>query len=348
MNYITYTDNLTTFVYVKGYNFKWTQYVLLSTTSDNTFYAASAMNPFSSYPRLSAIFPAFDGFVYTNYDIIDDNQLKINLASLSGAGKYDIITLNGAGYVKLSDKGYLVDSLSLVTCTPTPTHTPTCTPSNTCTPSFTPTNTPSVTRTSTCTPSPTPSTSTPVNCIEGWIYTNFQGTTFRNGDAIPQITDQATWNAATGPGWCYYDNDAANDAVYGKLYNRYAVADARGLAPEGFHVPTLTEWQDLIVCLGGSDVGGGYWSVAGAKMKTTGTIQDGDGLWNTPNVATNESLFSVEPAGCRTSAFINLHIRGSFWVHDSDTCINFNNGTSSIYIGSDSANAGYSVRLKQD
>lgn len=166
MNYITYTDNLTTFVYVKGYNFKWTQYVLLSTTSDNTFYAASAMNPFSSYPRLSAIFPAFNGFVYTNYDIIDDNQLKINLASLSGAGKYDIITLNSAGYVKLSDKGYLVDSLSLVTQTPSYTPTPTCTPTNTPTvtqtPSFTPTNTPtpSFTPTNTPTPSFTPS-STP-------------------------------------------------------------------------------------------------------------------------------------------------------------------------------------------
>ena len=348
MNYITYTDNLTTFVYVKGYNFKWTQYVLLSTTSDNTFYAASAMNPFSSYPRLSAIFPAFDGFVYTNYDIIDDNQLKINLASLSGAGKYDIITLNGAGYVKLSDKGYLVDSLSLVTHTPTPTHTPTCTPTHTVTPSMTPTPSLTPTLTPTATPTPSLTPTAPVNCIEGWMYTNFQGTAFRNGDVIPQITDQATWNAATGPGWCYYDNDAANDSIYGKLYNRHAVADARGLAPEGFHVPTLTEWQDLIVCLGGSDAGGGIWLVAGAKMKTTGTIQDADGLWNAPNVATNESLFSVEPAGCRTSAFINLHSRGSFWVYDQSVCINFNNDASYVYIGRDTDNVGYSVRLKQN
>ena len=185
-------------------------------------------------------------------------------------------------------------------------------------------------------------------CIAGWTYTNFQGTTFRNGDTIPQITDQAEWNAATGPAWCYYDNDAANDAIYGKLYNRHAVIDVRGLAPEGFHVPTLAEWQDLIVCLGGSDAGGGIWPVAGAKMKTTGTIQDADGLWNTPNVATNESLFSVEPAGCRTSAFINLHARGSFWVNDQSVCINFNNAPSYVYIGGDSDYVGYSVRLKAD
>jgi len=164
MNYITYTDNLTTFVYVKGYNFKWTQYVLLSTTSDNTFYTASSFNPFSSYPRLSAIFPEFNGFVYTNYEVVDDNQLKVNLASISGAGKYDIITLNGAGYVKLSDKGYLVDSISQVTHTPTPTHTPTNTPTQTVTPSVTPTltPTPSITPTATPTNTVTPTT-TPTN-----------------------------------------------------------------------------------------------------------------------------------------------------------------------------------------
>lgn len=118
------------------------------------------------------------------------------------------------------------------------------------------------------------------------------------------------------------------------------------MAPEGYHVPSLAEWQDLIICLGGSDAGGGIWPVAGAKMKTTGTIQDNDGLWNSPNVATNESGFSVVPAGCRTGGFINLHSRGSFWVYDSDTCINFNNGASYVYIGGDSTAVGYSVRLK--
>ena len=246
------------------------------------------------------------------------------------------------------------------TCTVTPTYTPTCTvtptftPTNTVTPSITPTNTITPTRTpnTTNTPyptlTPTPTSTTPsAACLTNWSLVNFTGTTFRNGDPIPQITDQEEWNTATGPGWCYFDNDPANDTIYGKLYNRYAVTDMRGLAPEGYHVPSLAEWEDLIICLGGSDAGGGIWPVAGAKMKTTGTIQDNDGLWNSPNVATNESGFSVVPAGCRTGGFINLHSRGSFWVNDSDTCINFNNGASYVYIGGDSTTVGYSVRLKQ-
>ena len=184
-------------------------------------------------------------------------------------------------------------------------------------------------------------------CINGWSLTNFTGTTFRNGDPIPQITNQTAWNAATGPGWCYYNNDSANNVIYGKLYNWFAVTDARGLAPVGFHVPTLAEWVTLVTCLGGSDSGGGIWPIAGAKMKTTGTLANNDGLWNSPNVATNESGFSGLPAGCRTGSFINLNARGSFWVYDQATCVNLNNAASYVYIGGDSTTVGYSVRLKQ-
>jgi len=214
------------------------------------------------------------------------------------------------------------------------------TPTPTVTPTETPTPTPTVT------PSVTPSL--PSNCTDNWTLVNFNGTAFRNGDPIPEITDQSLWNAATGPAWCYYNNDPANDAIYGKLYNRFAVTDVRGLAPVGYHVPTLAEYENIITCLGGTDAGSGFWLVAGEKMKTIGTIQDNDGLWNSPNVASNESGFSVVPAGCRTSSFINLYARGSFWVSDSDTCINFNNGASYVYIGVDSATTGYSIRLKQN
>ena len=31
---------------------------------------------------------------------------------------------------------------------------------------------------------------------------------------------------------------------YGRLYNWYAVDDARGLCPSGWHVPTDGEWND--------------------------------------------------------------------------------------------------------
>jgi uncharacterized protein (TIGR02145 family) len=80
---------------------------------------------------------------------------------------------------------------------------------------------------------------------------NLDVVTYRNGDIIPQVTDPSLWSSLTTGAWCYYNNDANNGGIYGKLYNWYAVNDPRGLAPEGWHVPTDEEWETLTNKLGG-------------------------------------------------------------------------------------------------
>ncbi len=98
-----------------------------------------------------------------------------------------------------------------------------------------------------------------------WMKENLNVSTFRNGDPIPEAKTADEWQAAEKakqPAWCYYDNDPKNGAKYGKLYNWYAVNDARGLAPAGYHVPAEQEWEVLINQLGGKDA-------AGKKMKST-------------------------------------------------------------------------------
>ena len=98
-----------------------------------------------------------------------------------------------------------------------------------------------------------------------WTTKNLNVTTFRNGESIPQAKTNEEWILAyenNQPAWCYYNNDAANGAKYGILYNWFAVNDPRGLAPAGFHIPTDAEWDALITFLGGE-------SVAGKKMKST-------------------------------------------------------------------------------
>ena len=145
-----------------------------------------------------------------------------------------------------------------------------------------------------------------------WMEKNLEVVTYRNGDIIPQVTDATTWAGLTTGAWCYYNNDVANGAIYGKLYNWYAVNDSRGLAPQGWHVPTDTEWTTLTDKLGGAT------SVAGGKMKSVGTTK-----WTTPNTsATNESGFSGLPAGyCDdTGPFFNIGNYGFWWsssVYDS-------------------------------
>ena len=121
---------------------------------------------------------------------------------------------------------------------------------------------------------------------QDWTNKNLEVTTYRNGDVIAQITNTTDWANATTGAWTYYNNDAANGAIYGKLYNWYAVTDPRGLAPAGWHVPTDAEWTTLIDYLGGV-------LVAGGKMKSTGTT-----YWRIPNTdATNSSGFSALPGG---------------------------------------------------
>jgi len=128
-------------------------------------------------------------------------------------------------------------------------------------------------------------------CGKIWLQKNLNVSRYRNGDPIPQITNYNEWANAYYGAWCYAENNPAagngvNGSVYGKIYNWYAVNDPRGLAPQGYHVATKTEQEDLINCLGGD-------SVAGGKLKEAGTSH-----WNSPNTgASNSSGFTGLPSG---------------------------------------------------
>lgn len=143
-----------------------------------------------------------------------------------------------------------------------------------------------------------------------WTCTNLDVTTFRNGDVIPQVTNQNDWANTTTPAWCYYNYDPAN-AVFGKMYNWYAVRDPRGLAPQGYHIPTDDEWTILTDYLGGL-------AVAGGKMKKISN------LWLNPNVlATNSSCFSGLPGGSTApnGSIGSINGAGYWWsfTESSDT-----------------------------
>ncbi len=137
---------------------------------------------------------------------------------------------------------------------------------------------------------------------------NLDLTMFRNGDSIPQAITDAEWKRACEnkqPAWCFYDNDPVNGAKYGKLYNWYAVNDPRGLAPEGWKVPSDEDWQDLTGYLGGA-------SVAGKKLKHTNFwAYDEDKTGN----GTNTSGFFGLPGGNRNpkGPFYSISKNGIWW-----------------------------------
>jgi uncharacterized protein (TIGR02145 family) len=150
---------------------------------------------------------------------------------------------------------------------------------------------------------------TVVNGTQEWIKKNLDVSTYRNGDIIPEVKDPIEWAKLTTGAWCYYDNDPKNGVIYGKLYNWYAVNDPRGLAPEGFHIPSDVEWTTLTDYLGGA-------SVAGGKMKSTGIS-----LWLSPNIGTtNSSSFTGLPGGYRNDngTFIEVGSFGGWWSSSED------------------------------
>jgi uncharacterized protein (TIGR02145 family) len=119
-----------------------------------------------------------------------------------------------------------------------------------------------------------------------WMTQNLNVDKFKNGDTIPQAINDEEWKLANEnkkPCWAYYDYDETNGEKYGKLYNWFAVKDKRGIAPEGWHVASNTEWTQLIEFLGGNEI-------AGKKLKSSkGWAKNGNG--------TNEVGFFGLPSG---------------------------------------------------
>jgi uncharacterized protein (TIGR02145 family) len=133
---------------------------------------------------------------------------------------------------------------------------------------------------------------------------NLKVTNYNDGTAIPNVTGNTEWSQLTTGAWAYYNNDVANNAKYGKLYNWYATSPTingnKNVCPTGWHVPTDAEWTVLIEYLGGD-------AVAGGKMKEVGITN-----WKNPNTgATNMSLFTGLPGGSRSNAGIYEYV-GSF------------------------------------
>ena len=85
-----------------------------------------------------------------------------------------------------------------------------------------------------------------------WTTSNLNVTKFQNGDPIFEARTNEQWikaNKEKKPAWCYYQNNAQNGVIYGKLYNWYAINDPRGLAPKGWHISTRSDWEELISIL---------------------------------------------------------------------------------------------------
>ena len=111
-----------------------------------------------------------------------------------------------------------------------------------------------------------------------WTNQNLNISTFRNGDKIPEVKTSQEWDAAFKEGrpvWIYLDAKPENGVLYGKLYNWYAVSDSRGLAPKGFRVPSIDDWDTLGKFLGDPKTAGGKLKSKSEWLKLNGTDEYG-------------------------------------------------------------------------
>ncbi len=138
-----------------------------------------------------------------------------------------------------------------------------------------------------------------------WMSRNLDVTHYRNGDPVRHAKTEKEWHDALSKGegaWCSYDNSAHNARIYGHLYNWYAVHDPRGLAPQGWHIPSDAEWQQMIDFLGGN-------LTAGGRMKAAER-------WRKPNAGANDSsTFNALPGGSRNclGSFYGKDLYGYYW-----------------------------------
>ena len=127
--------------------------------------------------------------------------------------------------------------------------------------------------------------------------------------------------------WCY-NNDASNCAKYGRLYTWAAAMDSvgtwttngkgcgfrnecsptypvRGVCPEGWHLPSETEWDSLRTAVGGG-------AIAGKMLKSTSGWDDFNGEHIN---CTDAYAFSVLPAGFRVyeGSFKDEGLHAHFW-----------------------------------
>lgn len=119
-----------------------------------------------------------------------------------------------------------------------------------------------------------------------WMANNLRVTRYQNGDRISNVSNHS-WVTVKETG--AYCNPQFEQQIntYGRLYNWYACTDWRNICPEGWHVPTSTEWRQLCTTLGGT-------SLAGKKLKS-----NDKNAWDNfgGHPGTNETQFSAIGVG---------------------------------------------------
>ena len=200
-----------------------------------------------------------------------------------------------------------------------------------------------------------------------WMRENLRTTKYADGTDIPFITGV---NDDADNYYAYPGNDASNVAAYGLLYNWAAAMNnassstanpsgVQGICPDGWHMPSDAEWEQLRTYAGrGSYIcGGNSANIAKALASTTGWNANADDCTpgNTPST-NNATDFNAMPTGYynnNSNSYITLGTAANYWsaTENNANTANFlpvNYNFADVSLGSINKHRGYSVRCVKD
>jgi len=140
-------------------------------------------------------------------------------------------------------------------------------------------------------------------------------------------------------GFWAYNNDENNVSTYGYLYT---LETAQSICPDGWHLPSIDEWEELYNYLGGTEQ-------AGNKMKEAGGAHWDSEDYGNKNI-TNSSGFTALPGGYWESAFDEFNYLGlyGFWWTETGAHALLTGNYVDAEIQNGGGSGGYSVRYIKD
>jgi uncharacterized protein (TIGR02145 family) len=176
-----------------------------------------------------------------------------------------------------------------------------------------------------------------------WMLENLKTTKYRSHAPIQKLIDAGKWEYDASGAYSWYNDDESSKDIYGALYN-WAAVNKGNLAPNGWHIPSIEEWQVLIDFLGGE-------KIAGGKMKDLGTD-----FWDSPNTGgDNSSGFKAIANGVKSKegSYSFAGNRCIFWSSTGSNLLQAKTVTlmfnsPKVFIFSNSKNYGCAVRCIKD
>jgi uncharacterized protein (TIGR02145 family) len=214
-----------------------------------------------------------------------------------------------------------------------------------------------------------------------WMAKNLRTTKYNDGSPIPQVKNSVRqeggyllreWELAFKGAYCFHNNTTNKDTIekFGAHYNWYVVNTGK-LAPKGWHVPTVGEWNTLqnYLIMNGYNWDGtttGNKTAKSISAKTDWLSSEDVGAIGNDLTKNNNSGFSALPGGCRENdgRFWDIG-RGCYWWSATDAsevdslrtkyqsggfafrCY-LDNSSSGFYISPEDERYGFSIRLIKD